>query len=123
MEPFGLFAFDQKTQLFSLAVPGFPGLKFSARAEVEAVDLGRFSWKLSRKRGREWLYAARNRWGTWKLRLRYAMTEPFQLEVSLECQLVRKASSVRLSPIQFQDFAASHLLTHGRKMGGCDGRL
>lgn len=122
MKPAGLFEFDQKTQLFSLVVPGFPVLKFSARAEVEGRDLGRFFWKLSRKNGRESAYEARNRWGTWKLRLQSPLADSYLLEVTLECHLLRKADSVRLLPIQFQEFPASHVLTHGRKMGGCESR-
>jgi hypothetical protein len=118
-----IFDFDRRAQLFSLVVDGFPILRFSPSAEVDGTEVGMFSWKPVTRRGPDWHFEGRNGWGAWSLVVRRGKGGTSLLEVCFGCRLKRKAARVRLVSVAFQAFSATHILTHGRKMGGCESRL
>ena len=116
-------SFDRETQLFSLPVEGFSPLRFSPSAEVDGVEVVRFSWKPVARRGAGWHFAGRNRLGAWTLQVRPGAEGLSHFEILFGCRLVRRAARVLLVPAVFQTFSATHVLIHGRKMGDCESRL
>jgi len=107
---------DSGNQVFLLQVPGFTKLRFAPRAELNGREVKSFNWKLGGARPGEQQYRGQNRWGKWKLRVRGTSS----LEILLEAQLLEKPDMACLYALSFSEFSASHVLTHGRKMGGCE---
>jgi hypothetical protein len=116
-------SFDRKAQVFSLEVEGFSVLKFSPSAEVEGVEVRRFSWKPCSRREAGWQFEARDRWGIWSLRVRPGREGTSEAEIVFGVRLTKRVARLRLFPARFRDFSAAHVLTHGRKMGGCESLL
>jgi hypothetical protein len=115
------FDFDDERQVFRLSVPGFPRLQFCPEAVLDGKALRLFGWKDcgAQKSGR--VFQTRNTQGAWVLRWRALGAKgDVRYELFLECRLHQRHQSVVLRPVIFEKFAASHVLTHGRKMGGCE---
>lgn len=116
--------FDSKTRSFSVAFPGFSRLRFIAKAEVNGKQMDSLPWRSTGRSKQRSIYKAKNRWGTWQLRLQNRrLGESAALEISLSCHLQKRAERVTLTSSHFQTFSADHILVHGRQMGGCESFL
>ncbi|HRJ73169.1 MAG TPA: hypothetical protein PLS03_13180 [Terrimicrobiaceae bacterium] len=115
------FGIDVGNQSFWVVCPGFPRLRFSVRAALDGRPVRLAAWKPAGSRGGGTRFLARTKEGTWELCFSTRAGSP-GVQVALAAKLRQPSASVLLEPF-VADVPAGHVLTHGRKMGGCDLRF
>ena len=124
MAPLASLRFDSRKKVFLLAVPGFGRLSFLPRAVVDGEEVPATNWTAGPFENNGQRFRASGPLGTLTLLMRVPAGPGDVLgELSLEVRLRRTAKNVHLLPVVFRGFSADHILTHGRKMGGCGSRL
>lgn len=125
MHSIAQFGFDKGCNCFWLSFPGFEQLQFSPMAEIDGVKVCDLAWSAIEDQSGdagESIYRAGSAHGSWELGIR-ACGGASSLTLTLKCHLAESAGRVSLSPLVLRAFPASHVLCHGRSMGGCDHHL
>lgn len=114
IERFGILRDRSK---FWVKEPGFGTLYFKAGANIDGVDVG-FDWEQCDD-GRR--FTAFDDHGEWILTFQTEndLLDCGCISVQLEGRLNDRAGRVALTPVRFDSFSADHVVSHGRKMGGC----
>jgi len=103
---------------FWIEEPGFGTLYFKASANIDGADVIAFDWAPCDD-GQS--FSALNLHGEWMLSFlsNEDVTIDQGLSVQLEGRLSGRVDRVILIPVKFDSFSADHVVSHGRKMGGC----